>query len=154
MRCANTIATSTSEPMINFLIVTHGEFGAYLIEAAEAIVGAQAEGVRAISISPRHSIDEIRDALTMAIRELEGPDGLIVAADMPGGTPMNVALPLLKDLPNVQMVSGLNLYMLVGAFTRRASGTLEEVTRRMVEDGKKSVHDLKQLLEAQRARAK
>ena len=139
--------------MINFLIITHGEFGAYLIEAAEAIVGSQPEGVRAVSISARHSIDEIRDTLSKAIQELSGPDGLIVAADMPGGTPMNVALPLVKDLPHVQMVSGVNLYMLVGAFTRR-SGKLEDVARRMVEDGRKSVNDLKLLLDAQKAKAK
>jgi mannose/fructose-specific phosphotransferase system component IIA len=139
--------------MINFLIITHGEFGAYLIEAAEAIVGAQPEGVRAVSISARHSIDEIRETLSRDLQELSGPDGLIVAADMPGGTPMNVALPLVKDMPNVQMVSGVNLYMLVGAFTRRG-GSLEEVARRMVEDGRKSVNDLKLLLEAQKAKAK
>ena len=27
--------------MINIIVITHGEFGAYLIEAAEGIVGVQ-----------------------------------------------------------------------------------------------------------------
>lgn len=139
--------------MINFLIITHGEFGAYLVEAAEAIVGLQHDGVRAISISPRHSVEEIRATIVQALSELRGPDGVIVAADMPGGTPTNVSLPIVKDDPRVQLVSGVNLYMLVGAFTRREGHSLGEVARRMVEDGRKSINDMKKLLESQRAKS-
>ena len=140
-------STATSKRrMINFLIITHGEFGAYLVEAAEAIVGAQPEGVRTISISPRHRLEEIRESVTASLKKLNGAGGLIVTADMPGGTPSNVALPLLKDMPGVHLVSGVNLYMLVGAFTRRKSTTVDVVARRMVEDGKKSILDLKEAL--------
>ena len=53
--------------MINFIIVTHGEFGAYLVEAAEGIVGRQAEGVRVVPTSSRQSIGEIRQRVEHAL---------------------------------------------------------------------------------------
>jgi PTS system mannose-specific IIA component len=139
--------------MVSLLVITHGEFGAYLVEAAEAIVGPQREGVRSLAISPRHSIEEIRGRVRELVEELDGPDGLVVASDMPGGTPTNVALPLISGRPKVFMVSGVNLYMLVGAFGRRAALPPGELAARMVEDGRRSVNDMRKLL-AQQAGAK
>ena len=83
--------------MINLLIVTHGEFGAYLVEAAESIAGPQARGVRVVSISSRIGVSEIRERVRRAIDELRGPEGLILFTDMPGGTPSNLAFPLIKE---------------------------------------------------------
>ncbi|MBI5630475.1 MAG: hypothetical protein HY921_06285 [Elusimicrobia bacterium] len=129
--------------MINFIIVTHGEFGAYLVEAAESIVGAQAEGVRAISISPRLSVPEIEERVRRAIGDLAGPDGLIIFTDMPGGTPGNIAFPLVKSLPGAGLVSGVNLYMLVSAFSRRRDTPFEALLDKVLADGKKSIMDIR-----------
>lgn len=131
--------------MINFIIVTHGEFGAYLMEAAESIVGRQTKGVRVIAISSRLSVPEIRERLQKALEELASPDGLVVFSDMPGGTPGNMAFPLLKDLPRVEMVSGINLYMLVSAFSHRGDLPLEKLVEKVITDGQKSIRDVRQM---------
>ena len=136
--------------MVNFIVVTHGEFGAYLIEAAESIVGEQPEGVRSIAISPRHTLEEVRERFRGTLEELKGEGGVIVVSDMPGGTPTNVALPLLKDLDWAEMVSGLNLYMLVVGFTRRREKGARELAREMADAGQRSVRDLKAFLAAGR----
>lgn len=136
--------------MVNFIVVTHGEFGAYLVEAAESIAGDQGDGVRSISISPRHTLEEIRGRVSRAIDESRSPEGVIILSDMPGGTPTNVSLPLIKDMPGVEMVSGLNLYMLVVGFTQRRTMSARELARQMVEGGQRSVKDLKALLAAGR----
>lgn len=131
--------------MINFIIVTHGEFGAYLVEAAESIVGRQAKGVRVVAISSRLSVPEIRERLQKALEELASPEGLVVFSDMPGGTPGNMAFPLLKDLPRVEMVSGINLYMLVSAFSHRGDLPLEKLVEKVIADGQKSIRDVRQM---------
>ncbi len=131
--------------MINFIVVTHGEFGAYLVEAAESIVGRQLGGVRAISISSRLSVPEIRERLRRAVQELRSPDGLILFSDMPGGTPNNLAFPALKDEARTEMISGVNLYMLVSAFSHRESLPLAELVRKVTADGQKSIRDIRQM---------
>ncbi|MBI4052268.1 MAG: hypothetical protein HY400_07160 [Elusimicrobia bacterium] len=136
--------------MVNFLVVTHGEFGAYLVEAAEGIVGAQMEGIHAMSLSPRQSLSEIKSSLSRLIEDLRRtPDGLLILTDMVGGTPTNVLFPLVKDLPGVEILSGVNLYMLVVAFNNRKSMKLDALMQKILEDGKKSIRDIKALFATQ-----
>jgi len=140
--------------MINLLIVTHGEFGAYLLEAAESIIGRQAEGVKALSISSRLSLEEVRLRLEKAVEELLSRDGLVLLTDMPGGTPGNLALPLAKAKPNVAIVSGLNLYMLISAFKNRKDLALPALVEKIVSDGRRSISDVLEAFESQAARAR
>ena len=131
--------------MINFIVVTHGEFGAYMIEAAEGIVGRQGSGVRAIATSSRLSVPEIRGKIARALRELANPDGTIVFTDMPGGTPNNLSFPLVKDAARTEMISGVNLYMLVCAFSHRDRLPLERLVEKITADGQKSIRDARKM---------
>ena len=133
--------------MVNIVVVTHGEFGAYLIEAAESIVGRQAQGVRAVSISSRLSVSEISARIRRVVEEMRKTgDGVLLFTDMPGGTPSNLAFPVIKDMPAVEMVSGVNLYMLVSAFSHRDRLALAPLVEKIILDGQKSIRDIRQLL--------
>lgn len=134
--------------MINFIVVTHGEFGAYLVEAAESIVGRQARGVRVVAISSRLSVPEITQRIEKAITELQNPDGLVLFSDMPGGTPGNLSFPLVRTRQGVEMVSGVNLYMLVSAFTHRTDLPLPQFIEKVIADGQKSIRDIRQMFQA------
>ncbi|MCM2305494.1 MAG: PTS fructose transporter subunit IIA [Elusimicrobia bacterium] len=134
--------------MINFIVVTHGEFGAYLVEAAEGIVGRQAQGVRVVATSSRQSVDDIRRRIKRALAELGGPGGVIVFTDMPGGTPNNLSFPLIRDEKTVEMISGVNLYMLVSAFSHRDRLPLRELVEKVVADGQKSIKDIRAMFVA------
>ena len=134
--------------MINFLVVTHGEFGAYMVEAAESIVGRQAAGVRAVAVSPRTGVAEIRERIRESLDSLACGDGVIVFVDMPAGTPVNVSFPQLKGRSGVEMVSGLNLYMLVSAFSHRGRLTLSQMLEKVLRDGQGSVCDVRKIFDA------
>jgi mannose/fructose-specific phosphotransferase system component IIA len=140
--------------VINFIVVTHGEFGAYLVEAAESIVGQQMAGLRVISISSRLSVPEIRERIAKAIKELRGPEGLILLTDMPGGTPSNLAFPLIKDEANAEMISGINLNMLVCAFSHREDMPLDQLVEKLMTDGQRAVRDIRKMFVAGAAKAR
>jgi PTS system mannose-specific IIA component len=135
--------------MISLVIITHGDFGAYLIEAAEMIVGAQPEGVDLVSISARVPVDAARAKLA-AIMEKRKNDGIVIFTDMLGGTPTNIAFPMAQKTPNSVVISGVNLNMVLAAFSYRGRMSLEELAHKVVEDGKKSVCDVKALFNAAR----
>lgn len=134
--------------MINFIVVTHGEFGAYLVEAAEGIVGRQAQGVRVVATSSRQSVEDIRRRIKRALAELASPEGVLLFTDMPGGTPNNLSFPLIRDEKNVEMISGVNLYMLVSAFSNRSQLPLERLVEKVVADGQKSIKDIRAMFVA------
>jgi len=134
--------------VINFIIVTHGEFGAYLVEAAEGIVGRQANGVRVVSTSSRQSVPEIKRRIERALAELASADGVILFTDMPGGTPNNLSFPLIRDEKKVEMISGVNLYMLISAFSNRDQLPLDKLVDKIVADGQKSIRDIRAMFVA------
>lgn len=132
--------------MINIVVITHGEFGAYLIEAAEGIVGAQAEGLKNVSISPRMTLERVKDCAAQAIEEMRSEDGLLFLLDMPGGTPMNVVLPLAKDIKKCAVICGVNINMVTSAFAYRGALDFEALTAKVMEDGRKAICEVKSLL--------
>ena len=132
--------------MINLIVITHGEFGAYLIEAAEGIVGVQAAGLKTVSISPRMTLERVKQAAAKAIEEMRSEDGLIFLIDMPGGTPMNVVLPLAKDIAKCAVICGVNINMMTSAFAYRATLDFDRLAVKIVEDGRKAICEVKSLL--------
>lgn len=134
--------------MINIVVVTHGEFGGYLVEAAEGIVGRQAQGVRVVSTSSRLSVAEIKRRIERALAELANPDGILLFTDMPGGTPNNLSFPLIRNEARVEMASGVNLYMLVSAFSHRDRMPLAQLVEKVVADGQKSIRDVRAMFVA------
>ncbi|HAT72581.1 MAG TPA: hypothetical protein DCS63_07180 [Elusimicrobia bacterium] len=132
--------------MINIIVITHGEFGAYLIEAAEGIVGVQAAGLKNVSISARMTLERVKDCAARAIDEMRSEDGLIFLIDMPGGTPMNVVLPLAKDISKCAVICGVNINMMTSAFAYRATLDFDRLTAKIIEDGRKAICEVKSLL--------
>jgi mannose/fructose-specific phosphotransferase system component IIA len=134
--------------VINIVVITHGEFGSYIVEAAEGIVGVQSEGVVSLPISPRLTIDEVRARLTSTLEDLSKGEGVVVVTDIPGGTPSNISIPAARGKKNIRVLSGVNLYMLVTAFNHRSDMNLDELVQVMLESAKKSVVDVQKLLAA------
>jgi len=132
--------------MVNIIIVTHGDFGAYLIEAAEGIIGAQEEGIKNISISSKMPLENINATVKKATEELHSPDGIIYLVDMPGGTPMNVVLPLANNLEKSAVICGINISMIISAFSYRKNFNFEQLVEKILSDGKRSICEVKSLL--------
>ena len=136
--------------MVNIIILTHGEFGSRLLECSENIAGQQQEGVKNISVSAQNTLDSIKKELEKSISEFYSDEGLIILVDMPGGTPMNVAYPLAKDLPKCAVICGINVNMLISAFTARKQLSFEKLTEKIIEDGRKAICEVKSLLSGNR----
>ena len=103
--------TQTPVQQVGVLVVTHGEFGAALLDAAQMILGPLA-GVAAVSVQVSKGVEEILVALKAGVASLESGLGVIVLTDLFGGTPTTLSLSLLKS-GNLEVVSGVNLPMLL-----------------------------------------
>jgi len=132
----------------SLIVITHGEFGAYLLEAAEMIAGVQPEGVDFISITPRSPVDKARERLAASLERFAPSGGVIIFTDMLGGTPTNIAFPQAQKSPAIAVISGVNLNMLLAAFSYRGRLEFDALVHKVLEDGKKSVCDVKALFNA------
>jgi len=104
---------------VGVLIVTHGEFGAALIDAGQMILGPQ-QGVQSVSVLVSRGVEEIVSDLKAALARLDSGLGVLVLTDLFGGTPTTLSLSLRK-LGNIEVVAGVNLPMLLKVLQSRLS---------------------------------
>ncbi|MTI94545.1 MAG: PTS sugar transporter subunit IIA [Firmicutes bacterium] len=112
--------------MLGVLIISHGDLAAGLLNAAEMIMGAQ-EQVRAEGLQPEMSPESFGETLRAAVKELDSGDGVLVLADLFGGSPANTAAYLLHEEFNVDVVTGVSLPMLLEVLTARMGKDLADV---------------------------
>lgn len=136
--------------MVNIIILAHEEFGTRLLECAESIAGRQTEGIRNVPVKSEQPIESIKKSIEQAVLELNTEDGLILLVDMPGGTPMNIAIPIVKDLNKCSVICGVNVNMALTAITARNNLPFEKLSAKILEDGRKSICEVKNLLTGSR----
>ena len=130
---------------VGVVVVTHGQLAVELVNAAEAIVGDLAH-VQAVSIGWHDDVELARQEIGQAIARVATPAGTLVLTDMFGGTPSNLAVTFL--VPNrVEVVTGVNLPMLLKLATLRKADDLHEVARLVREHGQGAVWVASDLLQ-------
>ena len=130
--------------MIGIVIVTHGRLAVEFRAAVEHVVGAQ-EAIEAVSIGPDDALDHRRQDILDAIAKVDGGKGVIILADMFGGTPCNLAISVM-EAGKVEVIAGLNLPMLIKMVRVRADLPLEEAARVAAEAGQKYISVASQVL--------
>jgi PTS system mannose-specific IIA component len=96
---------------VGVVIVTHYRLGEEFLQALRLIV-PEAPPFQAVSVDPKQSVDEMREAIAAALRRVDTDEGALILTDMFGGTPSNMALSFLEE-HRIEVVTGLNLPMLI-----------------------------------------
>lgn len=130
---------------VGVVVVTHGQLAVELVNAVEAIVG-DLKQVQAVSIGWHDDVDEARQEIGQAIARVATPAGTLVLTDMFGGTPSNLAVTFLVP-DRVEVVTGVNLPMLLKLATLRQADNLREVARVVREHGQSAVWVVSDLLQ-------
>ncbi len=124
--------------MIGILIVTHRQLGDALIEAAEFIMGSRPDALVSVSIDLSESADVLRAKIADGIKKVKSEEGVLILTDMFGGTPSNLSYSFL-EAGHIEVISGVNLPILIQAANTRDKMNLEELAVKLEEFGKKSI---------------
>ncbi len=122
--------------MIGLVMVCHEEMGAELLKAAEMIVG-KIDAVATVSVKQESAPDALREELQAAIKEVDHKKGVMLFTDMFGGTPSNIALAFLGE--TIEVVTGVNLSMLIKFANHREEKNLSELAKLVQEAAQKSI---------------
>src|SRR6476660_3737248 len=130
--------------LIGGVIVTHGHLASEFIAAAEMIVGPMPH-VTPASIDWHDDVDVARAELQRAITRVSRSRGVLILTDMFGGTPTDIASMFL-DNPNIEVVTGVNLPMILKLADQTETDSLTELSRRVREAGHEGIHVAGELL--------
>ncbi|MFB2022227.1 PTS sugar transporter subunit IIA [Pseudoflavonifractor sp. P01025] len=124
------------------ILMTHGKVGEQMIEGLGMIVGITDE-VYAVPLLPGMSVEEYMAQVSSLLEDQEKPSILLV--DMFGGTPSNCAGGLSCKYP-VEVISGVNIPMLIEAVQIRGLYSGEELRQHLVKAGVTGVNDLSKIV--------
>ncbi len=124
--------------MIGIVIVTHADLAKEFIVALEHVVGKQ-KFLRAVCINPNDDMDTKRNEIIESVKAVKKSKGVIIATDMFGGTPSNLAISNLKD-NEVEVIAGVNLPMLIKMVSQRKKLDLNQLVKISQDSGRKYIN--------------
>jgi len=137
--------------VIGVVVVTHGQLANELVNAAEMIVGDLPQ-FAAVSIGWHDEVNEAREDIARAIERVQSDAGVLILTDMFGGTPSNLGLTFL-EANRVEVITGVNLPMLIKLASLRSSQSLQAAAREMREDGRNAIWVASDLLRSEKTNA-
>ena len=130
--------------MIGIIIVTHGNLALELKSAMEHILGVQ-KNIEIICISSDDDLDERKNDIEYSIKKIDNNNGIVMLTDMFGGTPSNLAISFLKT-GKIEIISGINLPMLVKLIGLRDSNDLNGVAQETRDSAQKYISIASEIL--------
>jgi PTS system mannose-specific IIA component len=137
--------------VIGVVVVTHGQLANELVNAAEMIVGDQPQ-FTAVSIGWHDDVNDARDDIAQAIERVRGPEGVLLLTDMFGGTPSNLGMTFLET-DRLEVITGVNLPMLIKLAGLRSSAGLLAVAKEMREHGRNAIWVASDFLRGEKSNA-
>ena len=109
---------------VSLLLISHDDIGEALLNTAVNILGENPLPTKVLGVSFAADTDAILSRIETLIKELDRGDGVLILTDLYGATPSNMAHQYAKQ-PNVKIVNGINLPMLIRVLNHYSLGLLE-----------------------------
>jgi len=140
---------------LGIVVVTHGQLATELVNSAEMIVG-DLPHFAAVSIGWHEDVDHARDGSGEAIARVSSsaggteqePADVLVLTDMFGGTPANLAVTFVNE--HVEVITGVNLPMLIKLARPQKVVDLASLARDMREHGRNAIWVASDLLKGEK----
>jgi mannose/fructose-specific phosphotransferase system component IIA len=135
--------------MKHFLIATHGELAKAFIETLDLIAGHSSK-VSYFCMTKLKSGDLAKEELKEILISKEEGEHFIVLTDVFGGSVTNICTELLMELNDFDIISGLNLPMMLTMILASEEQTIEAVIEESVQAAKDGIIHVNKLLELQK----
>ena len=129
---------------IGVVLVTHYQIGKEFLHAVRLIVPNTPDFLT-VSIDPKQSVDEMRQLIERALNQADRGAGVLVLTDMFGGTPSNMSLSFVEET-GVEVVTGLNLPMLIKLATLSEDQPLDELAKFIKSYGQRNISVASEIL--------
>ena len=119
--------------MVAIIVGTHGSFSKQILRSAQMIFGMQ-ENVSSVTFETGEGIEDLVEKYKNESEKLDCKDGVLFLVDLFGGSPFNAASRIVTQNDNMDVLTGINLPMLLEIYGSRGFSNLEE----LVSIGKKA----------------
>jgi mannose PTS system EIIA component len=116
------------------VIVSHGIFGEVLLKTVERMLGKQ-KSIFVVNVESNDRVLKVTNKIKKIVEKFR-KKGVLIMVDIVGGTPFNISCKFIR-FKNVEVVTGMNVNMLLSAVQNKEDITLERLVKKVVLDSKK-----------------
>jgi PTS system mannose-specific IIA component len=131
--------------MNGIIVISHGGLAREMLQTSMMIVGSH-EKVFAVDLSAEEDPSVITEAVSSIMSSLGDEDACLVLLDLFGGSPAQACMRLAARDSRLELVSGVNLPMLLEVLTNRDVKTIAELASLAEEKGKEGITNLRRML--------
>jgi len=124
--------------MVGVVICAHGNLAHELLATAMFITGGEGT-MSAVALDHNVDVAEARSLVKEALRSADEGVGVLVMTDLYGGSPSNICMSLYDDM-KIEIISGVNLPVLVKAVSLQKTHDLSTMARKLKEYGKENIY--------------
>ncbi|AHG20063.1 hypothetical protein Z042_10790 [Chania multitudinisentens RB-25] len=135
--------------MLSIILSGHGGFASGLEQAMKQILGEQPQIV-AIDFPESSTTALLQSQFEAALAQLDESEGLVFLTDLLGGTPFRVASTLAMQKPGREVLTGINLQLLLEMALERDGLSSKEFRLLALECGHRGLTSLADEMEHQR----
>lgn len=129
--------------MTGVLLCTHGNSASELLKTAEMICGKQ-DNCQTVAFKMGEALEELKAEMDQKIASLSGT--VICLVDLKGGTPFNTLIGLKEKYPAIEIITGVNIPMLLELFMSRNQLAPKELIKMVIEAGKSGVYHYQEVV--------
>ena len=122
-----------------FFIITHGDLGSALLDAAEKIIGKQ-DNVHIYS-NKEESLTFLSEKIHKNLANIR-TNNIIFFIDLMGGSCWNLANMIRKKYVNIKIITGVNLPMLISCFNNFEQMSFPDLIQKLIKDGNRGIYSV------------
>ena len=128
--------------MVGMILTSHGQMCTGMKDTAKMLLGEDKPQFEAVELYLTDAPEVFNSKLKEAINKVDAGDGVIIFADLFGGTPNNQAATLIND--RVKLVAGMNFPMILDMLcAREFKGDISDYDLNdVVEVGKAGIYNV------------
>lgn len=120
--------------MTGILVIAHAPLATALLQCARHVYGGELERCQTLDVAADAEPAAQIEGARALVASLASKEGVLVLTDLFGATPANIAAQLLVP-GEVEVLTGVNLPMLLRVLTYRAAGPLAALVEKAISGG-------------------
>lgn len=133
--------------MVTIIVAAHGESAPALLATASMILG-DTKNVHPVTFMPGEGPEHLIEKYQNIISRAAEPTETLILVDLFGGSPYNAAARIAAENPTIDVVSGVNIPMLVETLSAasRKNATLASLAQKAKTAGSKGVRSFQEIM--------
>ena len=124
--------------MNKILVLTHGTISEG-IKIALRVITSEDDAVDTMCIMEDTPVEKIKEDINNYLSGCDNSKPVFIVTDIPFGSTTTLSAPFIGDYPNLHIISGLNLAMMMAMVTQDLSEDTEDKVKKIIEECKQTI---------------